>query len=111
MRYFISVGLLLLLGGCGTTTTLNSMYMKQNYLQVIQQTNQYEDLEDFGIWKICQSLARVELYDDFYLCQSELKVKIDQDDGLIAEYFTPSMKIAMFEAMEAEVELGLGRPE
>ena len=111
MRYVISVGLFLLLGGCTTSTTLNSMYIKQNYLQVIQQTNQYEDLEDYGMWKICQSLAHVELYDDFYLCQSQLKVKIDQDDGLIAEQFTPSMKIAMFESMEAEVELGLGRHE
>jgi hypothetical protein len=61
------------------------------------------------VWKICQSLAIVELYDDFYICEAELRERVAEGDGQLAEYFTASMKTAMFEAMQAEVEQGLGR--
>ncbi|MFT4797409.1 MAG: hypothetical protein ACJAYE_003344 [Candidatus Azotimanducaceae bacterium] len=36
MRHIILISLLLLLGGCGTTVAVTGMYLKQNYLQVIQ---------------------------------------------------------------------------
>lgn len=111
MRHIILLSLMLLLGGCGTTSAIYGMYMKQNYLQVIQYANQYESIDDYGVWKVCQSLARVELYDDFYICQAELIVRVEEGDGQLTEYFTPSMKTAMFEAMQAEVEFGLGRYE
>ena len=111
MKHVILISLLVLVGGCSSTASINGMYLKQNYLQVIQYANQYENLDDYGVWKVCQSLARTELYDDFYVCETELRTRVYGDDDLIADYFTPSMKTAIFEAMEAEVELGLGRYE
>ena len=109
MKKLALISWLLLVGGCSSTTSLNGMYLKQNYLQIIQYANQYDSLDDYGVWKVCQSLARAELFDDFYVCEAELKARVYSQNDLIADSFTPSMKTAMFEAMEAEVELGLGR--
>lgn len=40
-----------------------------------------------------------------------MTVRVNEGDGQLTEYFTPAMKTAIFETMQAEVEFGLGRYE
>ncbi len=109
MKHFGLIALLLLASGCGTSTTIHGMYLKQNYLQIVPYADQYESLDDYGVWKVCQSLAKVELFDEFYVCKDELKSKLSAGKGPLAEFFTPTMLTAMYDAMDAEIALGLGQ--
>jgi hypothetical protein len=94
--------------GCGVSgMTLNGMYLKQNY------ANQYEGLDDYGVLKVCQSLAKIQDFDDFYPCLAELNERAGRQQGTLAgqiprELLTASVTAAIFESMLSEIELSLG---
>jgi CHAT domain-containing protein len=100
--------------GCGVSgISLNSLYLKQNYAQLIQYANQYEGLDDYGVLKVCQSLAKIQDFDDFYPCLAELKARAGRQQGTLTgqiprELLTASVTSAIFESMLSEIELGLG---
>jgi hypothetical protein len=98
--------------GCGVSgISLNSLYLKQNYAQLIQYANQYEGLDDYGVLKVCQSLAKIQDFDDFYPCLAELKARAGRQQGTLTgqiprELLTASVTSAIFESMLSEIELG-----
>jgi len=102
----------LLVSGCGTSgISLNSLYLKQNYAAIVQHANNYETIDDYGVLKICQSLAKVQMFDDFYICLDELKRRSQQQGTLSGQVGKPipaSLTEAMVDTMLAEIELGLG---
>ena len=91
------------------------MYLNQNYLQLIQYAGQYESLDDYGVLKVCQSLIRVELYDQFDDCYSELDSRAQSQDGTLKgqldETFPIDLTNAIFDSMRAEVAANLGNHE
>jgi len=100
--------------GCGVSgVTLNSMYLKQNYSGVVLHANRYEKLDDYGVLRICQSLLKVQRFNDYYPCVEELKNRASNQQGSLSgqierDLLPKSLTTAIFDTMQAEVELGLG---
>ena len=89
------------------------MYLKQNYAQLIQYANQYEGLDDYGVLKVCQSMAKIQDFDDFSPCLAELKEHAGRQQGTLTgqiprELLTASVTTAIFESMVSETEQGPG---
>ncbi|MCR8922343.1 CHAT domain-containing protein [Dasania sp. GY-MA-18] len=98
---------------CGVSgISLNSMYLKQNYLQIAQYQDQFQALDDYAVLKVCQSLIKLQQFGEFQRCYQELELRSSRQQGALkgiqGDAFTPALTRAIFAAMQAELALELG---